>query len=212
MLSSDILVLGDELLLGKGAHKACWIDPRDDKRCVKVAYAYPDLDIRREMKYRRCRKWRGVTSRLLPGFYGTVETDKGRGYVYERICNYDGSASLELGAWLQKERERRLQGAEPLDAEALLRAFRDAWVSEGIVMTNTQLENIMIQEQSAQWGDIRWRIVDNIGTHVTIPLLFFLDYLARKHVKRYWNRLLQENLHAAFPDLFDDEMIARLNV
>ena len=212
MNDNRVLELRDDLLLGKGCHKACWIDPRDEQRCVKVAYSLPDMDIRREMKYRRVRRWRNKKSDLLPHFYGMVDTNRGKGFVYERIVDYDGHSSLELGEWLNKERERRGRGMKPVNVERILATFRDRWIADGIIMYNTQVENIMVQQLSANWGEVRLRIVDNIGTHSALPIFFFWDYMARKSVRRYWNRLLHDDLHRLFPDLIDDEMMIRLKV
>ena len=55
----------------------------------------------------------------------------------------------------------------------------------------------------------RLRIVDNIGSPVFIPLLFYVDTLALHHVKRYWQRFVSD-LHPEYPWLIDDSIAAIL--
>ena len=69
MNSTDKLILTDELFLGKGNHKEVYIHPADKNLCVKILFAEPDEDFDREMRYH----------------HGTVDTNRGRGYVFENV-------------------------------------------------------------------------------------------------------------------------------
>ena len=98
----ELLVLREDLFLGHGVHKAAYIDPRDPSRCVKVVFRMPDYDLMKELGYRRSRRRRGLSSELLPAYYGTVETNKGMGYVFERVVDYDGHRKTQaLNCYIQ---------------------------------------------------------------------------------------------------------------
>lgn len=84
----------DELVIGVGAHRACYIHPEDHQKCIKVIYSQNDpiasKEIKRELAYYKhlnsyLKDWRGLTR-----YYGTVETNLGTGYVYDRIVDFDG--------------------------------------------------------------------------------------------------------------------------
>jgi len=85
-MESDIVDLPDDLFIGKGLHKAAYVDPRDRTRCIKVCFHENDPDLERELKYRH---WCHRESRMLPAYYGTVRTSRGTGYVYELIHDFD---------------------------------------------------------------------------------------------------------------------------
>lgn len=90
----------DELVIGVGAHRACYIHPEDHQKCIKVIYSQNDpiasKEIKRELAYYKhlnsyLKDWRGLTR-----YYGTVETNLGTGYVYDRIVDFDGKISQTI--------------------------------------------------------------------------------------------------------------------
>ena len=89
----------DPLVVGVGRHRVCYIHPEDPRKCIKVIYN-PDphafQEIKREVAYyRRLEKylkdWSG-----LPKFYGEVQTNLGRGFVYDRVIDFDGQPSKTI--------------------------------------------------------------------------------------------------------------------
>ena len=55
----EILELNEDLVIGAGGHKKVYIDPRDNKRCIKILLEEKCEDWEREKKYREIRKARG---------------------------------------------------------------------------------------------------------------------------------------------------------
>ncbi len=51
-------------------------------------------------------------------------------------------------------------------------------------------QNFLVQRLSP--AAARVRVIDNLGSPVKIPLFFYIDVLARRRVRRYWNRFLRE--------------------
>ncbi len=93
---SETLVLTDDLFLGRGNHKEVYINPADKNLCVKILFTEPDEDFEREMRYRRVLGKRADSMTLLTKYYGAVDTDKGRGYVFERVIDFDGRESRTI--------------------------------------------------------------------------------------------------------------------
>lgn len=195
-----MLHLDDSLLLGKGLHKAAWRHPEDDSRCIKIPYKANDAELRHELQYRRSRQRRRRHSRLLTAYYGTVETDRGLGYVFERVMDYDGSDCETLGQFLA----RAEAGEVPLaEAGEVLQRFRQEVFRDKILTNDTCLVNFLLQQQEP--GKYAIRIIDNIGSPVQFPLLYYLDFLADRHMQRWWKRFCRRLLRE-HPALLTDEL------
>lgn len=193
------LRLPSELFLGKGVHKAVYIDPRDSRRCIKVPFHLPDSDLRKELRYRKALKRRGLEPSLLTKYYGTVETDKGTGFVFERVMDFDGSRSLDLAAYFRRAREQKL-GGWPQPA-AVLKRFRDLMARECIIIPqHSGYDNMFIQRLAPGEDNFTIRIIDDLGSNTKIPALFYFDFLARRHALKFWKRLVSK-LQYDFPEI-----------
>lgn len=202
----DILNLTEDLFIGKGAHKAVYKHPHNADLCVKLIYSEPDVDLERELRYRKIRDRRGQATILLPKYHGPVVTSQGTGYIFERVCDYDGMNSITLKDYLSNPPPINLclLQSEIVD---LLKRFKRQWFQEKIVTSDVDPANFLIQKLSAVEKQIR--IVDNIGTPVLIPLAFYFDYFADKRFKRYWQRFI-ERLSLEYPHLITDNVVREL--
>ena len=197
------LTLTADLLIGAGGHKKVYVHPRDESRCVKILhYGEEDKDWQKELRYRRSREKRGLTSTLLTEYYGACPlTGGGIGHVFERIRDFDGHDSLTF-----QDHIDRLRSLPQIDRNAVIAGmviFRYFLFREKIITSNMEPGNFCVQLVSAD--SYRLRIVDNIGSPVFIPLLFYVDTLALHHVNRYWQRFVSD-LHREYPWLIDDSI------
>ncbi|MCR4877359.1 MAG: PhoP regulatory network YrbL family protein, partial [Clostridiales bacterium] len=91
MKQKETVYLTEELLIGKGGRKDVYINPKNPAQCIKIN-ARDAGDHRVEMNYRRSREIRNLPpSGLMVSYFGSVETNLGTGYVFERIVDYDGT-------------------------------------------------------------------------------------------------------------------------
>lgn len=194
---SKVLTINEELFIGSGGHQATYIHPIDATKCIKIPHLPDDKDVRKEMRYRESCAKKLENSRLVTEFFGTVETNLGLGYVFERVLDYDGKTSKNLKDFLPKTKP---------DAKTLQRIwtvllnFKSDFLRENIAIVDTDIENFMVQESAP--GAFRVRIVDNIGTPVLIPLVYWFEFAAAWKAKRYWNRIvawLAENYSEVIP-------------
>ena len=190
-MAEKILVLTENLFLGKGKHKACYIHPEDASKCVKVPFALPDTDVDRELEYRGVLEKKCKHPTMLTQYYGTVKTDKGVGYLYELVQDFDGKTSKALKEIFTNEglAEKHL-GVSEL---AIMQQFREQWLKECIVTSDTDFVNYFAQRISP--NEFVIRIIDNIGTPANIPLAYYFDYFARKRARKYWTRLMQRYIN-----------------
>lgn len=179
--------LSKAVLIGEGDHKRSFIDPTDPGRCIKVLFTYPDVDMERELAYRRSREKRNLASRLLPAYYGTVETTMGKGYVFERVADYDGSSSRTMqNLFDEADNDNSMY---PFIEKMMLK-FKKQLFQELIITSNVEPANFLVQRLSETEFTIR--VIDNVGSPVLFPLAYYFDSFARRRIKRYWNRLLRE--------------------
>ncbi|MBR0062222.1 MAG: hypothetical protein IJP68_12175, partial [Selenomonadaceae bacterium] len=92
----SILEIRQELFIGAGGHQATYIHPVDKTKCIKIPHTPDDGDVRKEMRYRKMCARKLENSRLVTEFFGTVETNLGLGYVFERVLDFNGKTSKDL--------------------------------------------------------------------------------------------------------------------
>lgn len=201
-----MLTINEELFIGSGGHQATYIHPADAAKCIKIPHLADDGDVRKEMRYRRICAGKLAKSKLVTEFFGTVETNLGRGYVFERVIDYNGKTSRDMKKFLPTNRP---------DARTLQRIwtvllnFKSDFLHENIAIVDTDIENFMVQETAPD--SFRVRIVDNIGTPVLIPLVYWFDFAAAWKARRYWNKIvawLAENYPQTIPPEFAAQLKA----
>ena len=190
----DLVNLDDSMFIGKGAFKAAYRDPRDEKRCIKVLITDKTLDIDREINYRNIRDRRGKTSKILTRYYGTVNTNKGIGYVFEYIMDYNGKLSQPIDKFFENIRkEKKWTELEfTVYKNTILERFYTEFVNEVVIVTGVECCNFLVQRNSDDEYDVSLRIIDNIVIRTLIPLVGYVDYFGKKYCKKYWKRLLAE--------------------
>lgn len=181
---NDLITLTEELFLGKGVHKAAYIHPYNNNLCIKVPFNSPDIDVEKELAYRKTLGNKEL--KLLPAYYGEIDTNLGKGYVFERAVDFDNSVSMELKFVF----ENKVDVEEAFGCSVLefLIKFRDMMLLDKIVVSDVDPANFMVVRLSPQ--EYTFKVVDNIGTPVMLPLAYYFDFVAEKRIKKYWNRFV----------------------
>ena len=200
----SILEIKEELFIGAGGHNATYIHPIDKTKCIKIPHTPDDGDVKKEMRYRRMCAKKLEKSRLVTEFFGTIETNLGIGYVFERVLDYNGKTSRDLKDFLPKTAP---------DTQTLQRIwtillnFKSDFLRENIAIVDTDITNFMVQEPAP--GTFRVRIVDNIGTPVLIPLVYWFEFAAAWKARRYWNKIV-DYMAENYPETVPPELVAQL--
>lgn len=196
---TDVLTLTDELFIGAGGHQATYIHPIDSSKCIKIPHSPDDGDVKKELRYRRICKDKLENSQLITKYFGFVDTDKGLGHVFERVLDLNGQTSKDLKDFLPTGKP---SNDELIVIKKLLTNFKNDFLREKIAIVDTDITNFMVQEIAT--NEYRMRIVDNIGTPVAIPLIYYFDFVATWKCKRYWNYLV-DWLRRHYPQIFNEE-------
>lgn len=179
----DNLILTDDLFLGRGNHKEVYIDPVDKNLCVKLLFVEPDEDFEREMRYRRALGKRVDSMTLLTKYYGAVDTNRGRGYVFERVLDFDGAESETLLNHIENP-------SSSDDLIDILLHFKAQFIGEKFIAAGMDPDNFMVQRISPTERLVR--VIDNIGTSARLPILYYSDFLMERRAKKYWRRFVKE--------------------
>jgi len=126
--------------MSRGSFRACYVDPREAGRCIKVMLdggenhrrgivdrllgmrdRHPNL--REWDEYRRLRA-RGVPlDRYFPAIHGIVDTDRGPGLVVDLLRGSDGSAPVSVLDYMNGNRPEGLTSEAVLTEFSLFAAF-----------------------------------------------------------------------------------------
>ena len=182
-----VLELKDELFIGKGNERICFLHPKDPKKVIKVKYN--NINGRNqniiEYRYYNHLKKNKVDFSHIAKFYGSVNTDKGEGLVFERIENYDNTSVLTLADAIK---EKILEYHE---VKALLNELYLNIKDNQIVFTDIGFDNIVCRKnEDKSWSLV---IIDGLGTrHTGFKLWLSMNstLYARYKVYRQFSKLL----------------------
>ncbi len=89
--------------LAEGMMRTCWLHPRDEQKCVKVAKKKSDVKILEK----ELRVYQKVKATLAPFICQyddlLVETNRGPGLICELVCDDAGKAAQNLSTFLKQE-------------------------------------------------------------------------------------------------------------
>ncbi len=199
-----MIILTDELFLGDGNHKIVYAHPTDKNLCVKILRTPDDPDFKKESRYRKALGDRADKMTLLTKYFGEVETSKGKGYLFERVLDFDGKNSKTMFNVL----DDTVSDPKILpDTEKLLLDFKKTYFDEKFLLAGVDPDNYLVQRTSKTQR--RVRIIDNIGIASFIPLPYYFDYFAMKRAKKYWRRFV-EQMRTEYGNIFSEDFLKKL--
>lgn len=199
-----MIILTDDLFLGDGNHKIVYAHPTDKNLCVKILRTPDDPDFKKESRYRKALGDRADKMTLLTKYFGEVETSKGKGYLFERVIDFDGKNSQTMFNVLDDTvADKKLLPA----TEKLLLDFKKNYFDEKFLLAGVDPDNYLVQRTSKTQR--RVRIIDNIGIASFIPLPYYFDYFAMKRAKKYWRRFV-EQMRTEYGNIFSEDFLKKL--
>ena len=184
--SETLIQLNDNLFYGKGTHKKCYLYPDKKDLCIKIAYNRGgQKDLLREINYISVLRRRNKDYSLLPQYYGEVNTNLGKGYVFEIIKDYDGNKCQTLEDFITSP---ELFADKFTMIASLLKQLKDELYKNEIITMVLFPENIIFQKTSE--NKYRLRIINDMGSSVLIPLEYHFTYFAHTKILRRWTKFL----------------------
>ncbi|EDU57624.1 hypothetical protein PROSTU_04400 [Providencia stuartii ATCC 25827] len=172
--------LPSSLLIASGRQRACYQHPDYSDLCIKVHHSdRDDKETLREVRYYKllARKNKNVTT--VSQYYGTQETDRGLGYIFQLIKDKNGNTSQTLDYYLSN---KSVFLKHKSNMKIAYSEFKKKVFSESIVSMTLKTYNIVYQLGHSPHG--RFFIIDNLGSANLIPLDYFSSTLAKSTLKR----------------------------
>ncbi len=178
-----MLTLASSSLIGRGLRRECYFHPEDENKCIKIVVAGDHKETVREQSYYRLLEKRNISWKMLARFYGNIETNRGKGAVFELIRDHNGEVSKTLEQYFSANNETDLNYQDLSRALPLLKQYLLKWK---IVTMSLKPQNIVYQKIHPTQGKLV--VIDNIGNSDFIPICNYLDSFATRKIRRKWQR------------------------
>jgi hypothetical protein len=167
-------------LVGRGLHRDCYRHPQNKNLCIKIV-VHGNAQVQREKRYYRHLEKRGISWDMIPMFHGDIETNLGRGSVFDLVSDHDGSVSKTLEYYLSSN---KITEAHYNGLSNALYLLKDYLLQQHIITMTLKPYNVSCKKMKS--GSFRLFIVDNLGTSDFIPICNYSKYLAKKKILRKW--------------------------
>jgi hypothetical protein len=176
------LRLSPGYFVGEGAHRKCFRHPGDANRCIKVLHS--ECDGRRfwgQVGYYSRLQRRGVDFQQLTPCREMIDTNLGKGLVFDLVLDDDGRISRSLEYYLQQN-DRRFNEWIVTEIEQLKQNLYDQWV----VFHDLNPAKILVKRLG--FDEFQLVVIDAVGHNQFIPLANYSSLIARRKLVRIWNR------------------------
>lgn len=174
----NLIVLNDDLIIGKGLHRTCYRHPDTYNLCIKINHKKDSQEQIRELSYYEHLNNRNIPWDLLTRYHGIVHTNMGAGYAFDLVIDSDNQPSKTLEYYLN---ESALKGI----ASSLLK-LKAYLMQNSIITKELWPRNIACVNNN---GIIEsCVIVDDIGNTEFIPISTYFRIPAKNKINRKWKR------------------------
>ncbi len=171
-------------LIASGTNRACYIHPKDDKKCIKVTISGNHKETNREISYYKYLQKKSISWDMLAQFYGTLQTNLGDGEVVELIKDYDLNVSKSLDYYF-----RKITSQEEIQKFIyLLIKLKTYLYKEKIYIKDLNAVNVVYQRYNDTEG--RVVVIDGLAHSNYIPFSRQIDNLTIKKIDKSWNHFM----------------------
>lgn len=183
-MKADVVNITDDLFLGKGGHRACYRHPLDKSKCIKIILnSDGERTVNFELGFLNTLHKRGYYPALIPQYYGTIETNKGKGYVYDLVQNEDGTSAATLDDFLKNPKQLKACREKLL---ALMQALHKDLYDNQVIVRSLEAWNVLFPK--AADGTLSIRLVNDLGMPNKIKVPYYISYAAHQHVEKHWQK------------------------
>ncbi|MCT7447128.1 PhoP regulatory network YrbL family protein [Aliarcobacter skirrowii] len=183
MKSDEIIVLKDDFIIGKGTTRVCYEFFMDTSKVIKINYAkkmYKNQNFIEYIYFKYLEKT-NVPLTHISKTYNFVNTNMGRGLVYDKVVDYNKKLSKTLyevinqSKFCLKEENR------------LIEELKEYIFKYKILFLDIALENILCSEYKE--GKYKLVIIDGIGGTSLAKLILYKIFkgYGERRVERKWN-------------------------
>jgi hypothetical protein len=195
-----MIELDDSYFIAKGNNRSCFRHPLDPAKCIKVDTLKKMGPTEKEARYYQtlARIRPDLDYSYVPRFYGFVETNLGRGGVFDLIMD---EGSLEVSKTFEFYlKDGRVAADDPLWIEAHRRILEGLF-RDSIIIRDLHVRNFCARKMLD--GSIRLVAIDGIGHRDFIPLCNYSRWAANRKLRR---QIARKDFHSL------DAIIHRFNL
>lgn len=181
------VILNENLLIAKGGERDCYIHPNDSSKVIKTLHSEGNHNNQNELEsnYMNYLKKKKTNLSLVTDCYGFIETNMGKGLVFDRVLDYDKTPSKSFRYYLANK-------LIPISIQKeLIEELRIYLEKNRVLFVDTSLTNIFCPKISE--NKFKLIIVDGLGAKRTgIKFLFYKlskSYTQYK-IKRQWAKFM----------------------
>lgn len=169
-------------VVATGAERICVRNLNNQFSCFKISKKIHSKETRREIKYFKFLKRKGVTSSFIPAFISDFETEEEIIIEQELIADHP---EQDLFAFRVEEFVADASGRQLMELEKLFQELYTELKDKNVIISDLHAGNMMIYCDKA--GNIkRLIVVDGFGSPKAIPLAKYFGYFGRKKIDRQW--------------------------
>lgn len=158
-------------VVATGAERICVRNLNNQFSCFKISKKIHSKETRREIKYFKFLKRKGVTSSFIPAFISDFETEEEIIIEQELIADHP---EQDLFAFRVEEFVADASGRQLMELEKLFQELYTELKDKNVIISDLHAGNMMIYCDKA--GNIkRLIVVDGFGSPEAIPLASTLD-------------------------------------
>ncbi len=189
--------LSDSNFLGKGRKRIVYIHPDNSDKCIKISKRKRNnKNIRRELSCFANLKKDNISWNMMIKYYEKVQTNKGVGYVFDLVKDFDGNISETLDSYFNDYNKFILIP----DIIKKITNLKKYVFNNKIIFDDPNLKNILYKKISEDDGV--FIIVDGVENTEFIPISTYINYFRKKKIIRCLNKFDQKLLsYPVYKDL-----------
>ena len=194
---SETLILTKDLIVAKGSGRVCYNHPKDFSKIIKIAYPqvfYKNQNQIENIYYNYLKKHNISTTHIVK-CYGYINTNLGKGLIFDKVCDYTGDISLYFTQYLDKVKNGSRVSLK--NEESLVKELEKYILENNILFVDISLKNVLLCEY--EQGKYKLIIIDGLGGTVLprfIIQLFIKPYqrykikkMCKMFVNKFYSRL-----------------------
>lgn len=178
--SEETFFLKDEDLFSSGSERDCYPLPGHASLCVKIQHGRESKFGQniQEYKYYKKLEERGIDWSRIARCQGWVETNLGKGLVFDFVCDPDGAPSIRFQEYMERYGlDRRIK--------VELESLKEYLLANNVVMCDLKTTNLLCQNVN---GNPFIKIIDGVGNRDYIKFSNWFPFWGKKKIERHWGR------------------------
>lgn len=176
-----MIKLSESLYIAQGTNRACYIDPNNSNRCIKVTISKDYSESQKEIKYYRFLENQNISWEFISKYHGSIETNLGKGEIFDLIKDYDDNISKTLFYYIKKEEYSH----EIPKYILLLKQLRKYTINEKIIIKDLNTKNIICQRIDK--NNLKLIFIDGILNNDYLYYSNYSSFLSTKKLNKVWN-------------------------